>query len=203
MHVRPMTQALAAAGWTVAAPEYRRLPGDPDATTDDVRTLLGTLPSVLAGAHDGRVIVLGHSAGGHLALWAATAAAAPGLAGTLALAPVADLVEADREGLGAGAVEALLGAPAERRPDLDPTRLGAATGRVVLLHGTDDEIVPLRQSEAYAAAHRDAVLEVVPDTGHFGLIDPASPAWARVIAALDLLSGPAPAREAEEGPHGT
>ena len=203
MHVRPMTQALAAAGWTVAAPEYRRVPGDPDATCDDVRGALHVLPAQLREHHDGRVIVLGHSAGGHLALWAATAAPAPGLVGTLALAPVADLVEADREGLGAGAVEAFLGAPVADRRDLDPTLLGAATGRVVLLHGRDDQIVPLRQSEAYAAAHRDAVLEVVPDTGHFALIDPAARAWARVMAALALLTGTAPAREAGEGPYAT
>ncbi len=203
LHVRPMTQALAAAGWTVAAPEYRRVPGDADATCDDVRAALLSLPAQLLDHHDGRVIVLGHSAGGHLALWAAAAALAPGLVGTLALAPVADLVEADREGLGAGAVEAFLGAPAATRPDLDPTRLGAAAGRLVVLHGTEDEIVPLRQSEAYAAAHRDAVLEAVPDTGHFALIDPASRAWPRVIAALDLLGGTAPAREAGQGPRGT
>jgi acetyl esterase/lipase len=203
LHVRPMTQALAAAGWTVAAPEYRRVAGDPDATCDDVRAALLALPEQLRDHHDGRVIVLGHSAGGHLALWAATAAPAPGLVGTLALAPVADLVEAAREGLGAGAVEAFLGAPAARRPDLDPTRLGAASSRVVLLHGTDDEIVPLRQSRAYVAAHRDAVLDAVPDTGHFALIDPASRAWPRVIAALDLLGRTAPARKAEPGAAGT
>ncbi len=203
VHVRPMTQALAAMGWTVAAPEYRRVPGDPRATTDDVRTALRMLPSALAGAHDGRVIVLGHSAGGHLALWAAAAAPAPGLVGTVALAPVCDLAGAEREGLGSGAVESFLGAGAAARPDLDPTRLGAATGRVVLLHGTDDEIVPLRQSQAYADAHPAAVLEAVPDTGHFALIDPASWAWPRVIAALDLLGRTAPAREAGQGPGGT
>ena len=203
IHVRPMTQALAAAGWTVAAPEYRRVPGDPDATCDDVCTALRMLPSALTGAHDGRVVVLGHSAGGHLALWAAAAAPAPGLVGTLALAPVADLVGAERDGLGSGAVVAFLGSGTASRPDLDPVRLGHPTGRVVLVHGDADEIVPLRQSHAYADAHPAAVLEAVPDTGHFALIDPASRAWSRVIAALDLLGGSAPAREAGQGPRGT
>jgi acetyl esterase/lipase len=202
VHVRPMTQALAAAGWTVAAPEYRRVPGDPDATTDDLRSALVALPSMLAGAHDGRVVVLGHSAGGHLALWAAASAPAPGLVGTLALAGVADLAAAEREGLGSGAVEAFLGARAATRPDLDPCLLGSATGRVRLLHGAEDEIVPLRQSEAYAASHAGAALEAVPDTGHFAVIDPASRAWPRVIAAIEDLGSAAPARADGMGPTG-
>jgi acetyl esterase/lipase len=203
LHVRPMTQALAAAGWTVAAPEYRRVPGDPGATTDDVRAALGALPSALAGAHDGRVVVLGHSAGGHLALWAASAAPAPGLVGTLALAPVADLAAAGAERLGSGAAEAFLGAGAGQRPDLDPCRLPAPSSRVVLLHGADDAIVPVRQSQAYADAHPEASLEVVPHTGHFAVIDPVSRAWQHVLAALDVLGGSAPAREAEQGSPGT
>ena len=147
--------------------------------------------------------MLGHSAGGHLALWAASSAPAPGLIGTVALAPVADLAAADEERLGSGAVQAFLGAAAGQRPDLDPSLLPSPSTPVVLLHGADDEIVPLRQSQAYAAAHRDAVLETAPHTGHFAVIDPDARAWPRVIAALALLSGTAPAREAGEGLRGT
>jgi len=45
-------------------------------------------------------------------------------------------------------------------------------------------VVPLRQSEVYAAAHRDALLVALPGTGHFGLIDPRSDAWTSVLTAV-------------------
>ena len=183
-----MIHALAAEGFTAAAPEYRRIPGNPDAMLEDVRVALRILPTELRGRHDGRVVVMGHSAGGHLALWAASVAPPPGLVGTAALAAVADVAGADRERLGSGAVEAFLGDAASSRPDLDPTRMVSAIEPVILLHGTEDDVVPLRQSEAYAAVHREAELRPVPGAGHFALIDPASPAWAHVVQAVRDLA---------------
>src|SRR5262245_46383614 len=56
----PMAAALAAAGWTVAAIGYRRIPGEPDASVDDVRLALERLPARVPH-HDGRVIAIGHS----------------------------------------------------------------------------------------------------------------------------------------------
>lgn len=188
-HLRPMIHALAAEGFTAVAPEYRRVPGDPDATLEDVRVALRVVPVELRGRHDGRVVVLGHSAGGHLALWAASVAPAAGLVGTVALAPVADLRAADRERLGDGAVAAFLGAAAGARPDLDPTRMVSAVSPVTLLHGVEDAVVPLSQSESYAAAHPDATLRALPGTGHFALIDPASAAWPEVVAAVRGIGG--------------
>jgi acetyl esterase/lipase len=188
-HLRPMIHALAAAGFTAVAPEYRRIPGDPDAAVEDVRVALRVLPVDLRGRHDGRVVVLGHSAGGHLALWAASAAPAAGLHATLALAPVADLAAADRERLGGGAVSAFLGGAAPTRPDLDPTRRVSATTPVTLLHGLEDTTVPPAQSAAYVAAHPDALLVELPGAGHFDVIDPLSAAWPRVVAALVDLVG--------------
>ncbi len=183
-HLRAMIHALAAEGFTAAAAEYRRIPGRPDAALEDVRVALRILPVELRGRHDGRVVVVGHSAGGHLALWAASVAPAPGLVGTVALAPVADVAGAERERLGAGAVEAFLGGPASARPDLDPTRMVSAIEPVVLVHGAEDDVVPLRQSEAYVAAHHEAELRALPGTGHFALIDPTSPAWPSVVEAV-------------------
>jgi acetyl esterase/lipase len=183
-HLRAMIHGLAAEGFTAAAPEYRRIPGDPDAMLEDVRVALRILPVELRGRHDGRVVVMGHSAGGHLALWAASVAPAPGLVGTVALAPVADVAGADRERLGDGAVGAFLGGAASSRPDLDPTRMVSAIEPVVLLHGDADTAVPLRQSQAYAVAHPDSVLTVLPGAGHFGVIDPASAVWPEVVAAV-------------------
>jgi acetyl esterase/lipase len=86
-HIRPLANALRDEGRTVVSVEYRRQPGDPDASTADIRAALVAAAAVATGP----VVVAGHSAGGHLALWAAAAAPAPGLVGTVALAPVADL----------------------------------------------------------------------------------------------------------------
>ena len=187
-HLRAMLHGLAAEGFTAAAPEYRRIPGDPDAALEDVRVALRVLPVELRGRHDGRVIVLGHSAGGHLALWAAAVAPAAGLVGTVALAPVADLAVADRERLGSGAVEAFLGGPASSRPELDPTRMMSAALPVTVVHGSDDNAVPLRQSEAYVAAHTTTGLRALPGVGHFALIDPLSAAWPEVVGVIRHLA---------------
>ena len=187
-HMHAMAHALAAEGFTAAVTEYRRIPGEPDPALADVRVALRVLPVELRGRHDGRVIVVGHSAGGQLALWAAAVAKAAGLVGTLALAPVADMAGAEVAGIGGGAVRDFLGGPASSRPDLDPTRMMSATTAVSVLHGADDDLVPAALSQSYADAHPDATLTVLPGTGHFGLIDPLSPAWPRTLAALDLLA---------------
>ena len=187
-HVRAMSHGLAAVGFTAAALEYRRIPGDPDATLADVRVALRVLPVEMRGRHDGRVIVVGHSAGGHLALWAASVAPASGLVGTVALAPVADLLAASRARLGDGAVEAFLGAAPQSRGDLDPVRMISSPHPVVLVHGLDDRSVPASQSEAYVAAHPDARFVALPGESHLGLIDPLSTAWPQVVAAITSVA---------------
>jgi pimeloyl-ACP methyl ester carboxylesterase len=55
---------------------------------------------------------------------------------------------------------------------------------VVLLHGAEDDVVPLGQSEAYVAAHHHAELRALPATGHFALVDPTSAAWPEVVEAI-------------------
>ncbi|WP_191247750.1 alpha/beta hydrolase [Amycolatopsis deserti] len=189
-HIRPLATALARTGLNVVSIEYRRVPGAPRLATADVAAALGALPVELAGEYDGRVVVTGHSAGGHLALWAAASAPPPGLTATVALAAVADLALADRLGLDGGAVRDFLG---DTPPDgLDPARLPAPARPVVLVHGTADEIVPLQLSRAYREAHPAARLIDVHGAGHFALIDPDSTAWPAVSSNLT-----APATNAE------
>jgi acetyl esterase/lipase len=188
-HLRDMAHALAAAGFTAAATEYRRTPGHPENALADVRVALRVLPVELRGRHDGRTIVVGHSAGGHLALWAAVSAPARGLVGTVALAPVADLAAAEAARIGSGAVNAFLAGTADSRRDLDPVHMASPDTPVVLIHGDDDQVVPPAQSQAYAAAHPTATLELLPGVGHFGLIDPTSTAFAAVRAAIERLAG--------------
>jgi acetyl esterase/lipase len=190
-HTRPLCAALRAAGWSAVAVEYRRSPGRPDESVRDVAAALAALPGELAGQvpFDGSTAVLGHSAGGHLALWAAAAAPPPRSAGTVALAPVADLQLADRLGLDGGAVADFLGGPPQDRADLDPVRLAAPAAPVVLVHGTADAIVPMELTRSYAAVHAGARVVAAEGAGHFAPIDPSSTAWPAVLEALASLGG--------------
>ena len=183
VHLRPMTEALAAAGWPSVAPEYRRVPGRPDLAVEDVHAAVRAIGGdpVLTGR---RLVLVGHSAGGHLALQAGATLEQP--VGVLALAPVADLRLAEDLRLDGDAVPAFLGGAAAARPDLDPALLPTPRGRVRVVHGTGDGIVPIEVSESYLRRHPTAVLSRVAG-GHFGLIDPRSAAWPAVLGALDDL----------------
>lgn len=187
-HTAPMCAAIADAGWTVATIEYRRVPGQPDLTVADVTAALSTVPP-LAAHHDGRVIVMGHSAGGHLCLYAAAAGAPSSLAGTVALAPAADLQLVEKLNLDNGAARDFLGVAAAERRDLDPAQQHDITVPTVILHGNQDAIVPLAVSQAYIAKHPAAELRALDQCGHFALIDPLSLAWPAVIAELKRLTG--------------
>jgi acetyl esterase/lipase len=187
-HLRPMAAALAAEGWSTLLPEYRRRPGHPEDTVADVHTAVRAArrhPDVLR-LSDGRIVLVGHSAGGHLVLHAA-AGLRDEVAGVVALAPVADLVLAQDLALDGDAVRAFLGGDARDRPDLDPARLPAPTAHIAVVHGRDDDIVPLAVGESYC--RHQPVAELIPVAGgHFGLIDPGSAVWPSVLEALDSVS---------------
>ncbi len=193
-HTGPMAAALAALGHPVAQLEYRRV-GYPE-TLDDVAAGVAVLPGLATAtatglgrpAPAGPPVLVGHSAGGHLALW--QAATHGGVAGVVALAPVADLVEAYRRDLDGGAVAALLGGGPEDVPEryarADPARLPAPRCPVVVLHGDADAQVPIDIGRGYAARTGARTVEL-PGTGHFGLIDPQAPPWRHVTDELHSL----------------
>ncbi|MGK5737771.1 alpha/beta hydrolase family protein [Micromonospora sp. URMC 103] len=201
-HTGPLAAALAALGHPVAQLEYRRT-GQPGGgwpnTLTDVLTGVAALPRLTATAMPGRVsaappILVGHSAGGHLALYvAATAPAAVG--GVVALAPVADLAEAYRRDLDGGAVAALLGGGPDEVPEryatTDPRTLVPIRPRTVVIHGGRDVQVPPSISRDFVASARSAGSEMtlveLDECEHFGLIDPESAAWPRVVEALQSL----------------
>jgi acetyl esterase/lipase len=196
---RPLAADLAGAGFAAVAVEYRRVGagGGWPTTLTDVAAALDSLP----GLPDADrldltdVSAVGHSAGGHLAAWLAARhrlpaeapGATPGVRVTRAVlqAGVLDLAAAHARGLGNGAVRDFLGGAPGEVPDryaaADPARLLPTGAAVLCVHGAADDVVPVEQSERYAAAAAAAgdrvELRVVPGD-HMVLIDPASPAWA-------------------------
>ena len=205
-HTGPLAAALAGLGYAVATVEYRRTGGSGGGwpgTFEDVSAAVRTVPELLAsdtGVNPARVVVAGHSAGGHLALWAAAGLAGDGRAprGVVALAPVADLRAAYDLDLDRGAVAALLGAGPEVAPDryalADPMSLVPMGARLLLVHGARDLLVPPDLSQRFVTAARaagdDVSLAVLPDVDHFDLIDPESPAWPAVVHAFHAVEQP-------------
>jgi len=199
-HIGHLGAALTRAGVATWSLEYRRL-GDPGggwpAAGEDVslgaqhlRFLAQRYPLDLT-----RVVALGHSAGGQLALWLAAQNKVP-LRGVVALAAVSDLRRAWELGLSHGVVADLLGGTPEEMPEryrqASPIELLPLHVPQYLLHGTRDDDVPVDISRRYhaaaTAAGDDARLIEAPGAGHFELIDPRSPEWKSVEAAVvDLL----------------
>ena len=184
---RPLAADLVEQGWVALNIEYRRvgIGGGVPSTLDDVRAAIATLDG--RGLDLTRVVTLGHSAGGHLAAWAGHAIDA--VTHVISQAGVLDLVAADREGLGGGAVPALLGHPAgPADAEADPRQQLPLDVPVWCVHATDDDTVPISQSREYVAAATAAgaqaeLVEVAGD--HFVVIDPAHDAWRRTLAILD------------------
>jgi acetyl esterase/lipase len=212
MHLGGAAEALTQAGFATWTPEYRRLgnpgggwPGtlqDVARATDFLRTLKGRFPLDLD-----RVVLMGHSAGGQLALWLPTRASLPAdsplfsveplpVRGVVALAAISDL-ERYAEGAGScnAAVPELLGGSAaqwpERYAQASPLLRLPLGVPVRLVHGSEDPIVPLAQSTRFAEAAQargeDAQVREVPGAGHFDVIAPFAPAWEAVVQAVREL----------------
>lgn len=165
---RPAARALAHAGLHVFLPEYRRTPGHPDHTLHDLAALHTHL--LLHGVTPD--VIIGHSAGGHLALLTGAGNGPHGPA-VIALAPVADILLSDQEGHGHHAARTWIGTTPDQDPDqwhrLNPAALLPArpTAPVWVFHGDHDTDVPLPVS-----AHFDRA--ILPGAHHFDPIDPDS-----------------------------
>jgi acetyl esterase/lipase len=194
---RPLATSLADHGWTAWNIEYRRVGngGGVPQTLDDVAAAVDALADQ-AVPHD-RVIALGHSAGGHLATWAASRGrfdrwrAKVDLTGVVAQAGVLDLWSAYAEGLGGGAVAGFLGHPPGAGDEpVDPLHQVPLDIPVHCVHGVGDDVVPISQSHAYvrAATEAGARAELTEIQGdHFEVIDPDTEAWRQTLAILDGL----------------
>ncbi|WDF40062.1 alpha/beta hydrolase [Streptomyces sp. T12] len=235
-HVTPFADFMARRGFAVANVEYRRGADEADEaegaqgagsaadsragggpvagrwpdTFDDVAAALDALPALvreaLPQADPRRMVLTGHSAGGHLALWAAARHVLPAdapwrtarpvpLRGVVALAPIADFTVADKLDVCGGAARQLLGGAvefAERQPYADPALLLPTGIATTLVQGRADVVVPQAVAEAYADAAAKAGevigLTLLEDVGHFPLIDPAADACAVVVEEIAQLA---------------
>lgn len=191
----PLAVDLAARGWTALNVEYRRVGngGGFPTTFDDVHAAINLVEG------EGPVVTLGHSAGGHLATWAAARQRFDEWAGgvevshVLSQAGVLDLTSAYDQNLGGGAVQSLMGvAPDDPAFDLaDPMRQLPLDVPVWCLHAPDDDLVPIGQSQAYveAASEAGATAELIEVTGgHFDLIDTGTDTWQSIVELLDTIS---------------
>jgi pimeloyl-ACP methyl ester carboxylesterase len=181
IHTGHLCVALAAAGIATWNLEYRCVGvpgGEWPAAGEDVKLALGALEK-LPFARDGLTVLVGHSAGGQLALWAAKRSGLP----VVALAPVSDVRDAVLR-RGPGSAPARFMAP-EHFAGGSPIELLPLGVPQIVVHGTADEDVPYEMSERYvSAAAGEAELVTLEGVGHFELIDPQAPAFVETIAAV-------------------
>jgi acetyl esterase/lipase len=204
MHVRPLADALRRRGFVVAVPEYRRVAGGGGwpQTAEDVEAALAVVPGMLGDVTPGYVdpaalpVLAGHSAGGHLALWAGLRAGRRRVRAIVALAPVTDLLYAARVRMGDGAVQELLGGEPPDLPDryADADVMGMLTPGevpVTIIQGDADVQVPVEMNRLAAARPDCQGVRYVELAGvdHFALIDPLSPVFESAL--LPALQGTA------------
>jgi acetyl esterase/lipase len=187
-----LSAALAESGLATWNIEYRRVgnegggwPGtfqDAEQATDYLATLAKTHPLDV-----NRIVVVGHSAGGHLALWLGARKKAPvSLRGVVSLAAITDL---KKTGTACDGVVAKLmgGSPndfASRYNQASPIELLPIGVKQTLIQGGTDNIVPSSMAKDYAEAAKkkgdDVKLVVIEKAGHFELVDPQSSAWLQI-----------------------
>ncbi|MDJ0320926.1 alpha/beta hydrolase [Pseudarthrobacter sp. PS3-L1] len=214
----PLAKDLAAHGMAAWNLEYRRAGngGGWPTTFDDILSGIDKLGDI-AGEHGielGPVVALGHSAGGHLAAWAAgrdrlgslglpdadrqlkprDSGHALHLTGVVSQSGLLNLGEAEKLDLSNGAVSNLLGGSATRYPVrhryADPMTAIPLPVPVYAVHAMEDSTVPIGQSESYVTAARNAagfasLLKVTGD--HFDLIDTKSPAYRKCRELVQSL----------------
>lgn len=212
-YISGLAAAITAEGYATWSIEYRRVgetgggwPGtfeDVAAAADHLRILARSYPLDL-----NRVVTVGHSAGGHLALWlAARHVLAPddplrgadplALAGVISLAGIPDLEAYNApEGCGAAVPGLLGGQPAEhpeRLKRVSPILLLPLGLPQVMISGGQDSIVPAEHARNYAeAGGSDPITDVVVESaGHFELATPRGRAWRELRNALRQVTPPA------------
>jgi acetyl esterase/lipase len=199
VHASPFCAALAASGVNTANLEYRRV-GSPGGgwprTFEDVRTayryLRQRMPEL--GLPSTPAVIVGHSAGGQLAL--CLAAHENSIGKCVSLAGVLDLHRAWQLHLSNDAVVEYLGGTPDQVPEhyreASPMELSVPGARQVIVHGLADEVVPVALSRDYASAKKKRGEQVefvaIPKADHLDLIDPRSKPFDTVAEAVLRLT---------------
>ncbi len=188
-HSFPMATALSQAGHPVWSLEYRRT-GDEGGgwpgSFDDIKSALKNLDALNQhGINTESIILLGHSAGGHLALLAASELTEIKFKQVIGLAAITDI---SRYALGENSCQTatpkfMNGLPHEQSADYHQANLiyRQLPASVTLLHGDADRIVPIIQTKLPAVN-----VEIIPAAGHFDWVHPGSPAFQKLLTVLDL-----------------
>lgn len=203
-HAGHLCAALTAKGLATANLEYRRVGNEGGAwpgTFSDIRGAFGYLIQN-ARQHNidpEKILIMGHSAGGQLAL--CLAAHQSGITRAVSLAGLVDLQRAYQLHLSNDAVvEFLRGTPAqvpEHYREADPMELSIPGARQVLIHGSADDVVPTEFSRDYIKAKQkrtgaekeDVRLVEPPGANHFDIIDPRTKVWKEVEKIVFELLG--------------
>ncbi len=215
----PLSEALASRGWAVWNLEYRRLGHDGSGypgSFQDVGNGIDAIKTFAAARRIdlGRVVFMGHSAGGHMAAWAAGRAKLPPSSplytrsplrpsAVVTLAGINDLEGYRKNGPdacgGPDTIDRLTGWGA-RGPaaylDTSPLALLPLDQGQMVVSGARDPIVPAAFGEAYGSAAMKAgdpvQVMTIQGAGHFELIDPKSEAWRSLYPVIDALGGLGP-----------
>jgi acetyl esterase/lipase len=215
--LRAVASELRGRGYAVWNIGYRRADeggGGYPGTFQDVAAAIDALPEQAARDHLdlSRVVAVGHSAGAHLALWAASRGRLPrtspliaphpfSLRAVIGLGSVGDLAHATGalpEACGAQILEAVVGAATAARPDVyadtSPAQLLPSGARTILITGAVDPITPPAYATTYAdevkAAGGSVELRIVPGAGHFDVVTVGTPAWRVVQEAIARALAP-------------
>ena len=204
-----LARAVTGQGWIAYNIEYRRVGpfgggGWPE-TFEDVSDAIDALERV-EGVDRRRVATCGHSAGGQLALWAASARStgetqppppSVDVCAAVSLAGVVDLAAAARQFVGRGAVQSLMGGDPDEVPNR--YRLGSPTSLLplgkpqLLLHGVPDRSVPPSLSEHYAETALSlgdpARYVPLPGVGHLDMISGRGTPYRELTAWLASVFG--------------
>jgi acetyl esterase/lipase len=174
--------ALTAAGYLTANIEYRRVGEDGGGWPGTIEDVRCAVRSVRERNPDLAAVLLGHSAGGHLAL--CMAAEMPDLRGVIAFGAVCNPCRAFHLNLGSGAAAEFFGGSPTQFPDR--YAMAAPVCPTLLIHGTNDEVVPVEMAREFVGAR----LIEIAGADHFDPIDPETAAFQETLTAIERLCRP-------------
>ena len=183
-HTLPMAEALSTLGYDVWVPEYRRVGDEGGGWPGSLEDII-TAVAFVTDKTGQQPIVVGHSAGGHLALRAAQTGLA--IDGVVGLAPITDLVSYGAESGSCQSMVAPFMGDETYSPDASyrdaSVTLNAIKVPIAVVIGKEDPIVGATQVAAFDAVQ----ITTVDGAGHFDVIHPETDAFTAVLTALEAI----------------